>query len=445
MENNFDSSSERECSVCFFDLHLSAAGCHCSPDKYACLNHAKQLCPCAWGDKFFLFRYDISELNILVEALEGKLSAIYRWARLDLGLSLSSYVTRENMNIGDSHFDRVAVLEGLNAHSSVNSLNEQRDNETHKESHVNSSDQKKTVTGAALPSKDTEPSSASRISSHKVGSGNSQVKREETVLLALRAPQLNQVDKPRSVNPVRVKLTVKKTSLSEQDNVILLSDDEGDNPKKSVSDGRKETYAAEHLDLPKRLTSLDNKASFCVPGKDPSPSQPATDAAGTGEKAESLLPNAEKNSGSSCSIHVNDDLQRNHLKAGSNPPKIALDIGSGSVYGRNIQGSSNIGENRDHNVPNMMNDYQQQQPCGGGKSESGAPNLADNARALTGNASSSQNNMDRHYRQKGPRIAKVVRRVNCMVEPLEYGVVLSGKSWCNSQAIFPKGSAFLCC
>ena len=26
-----------------------------------------------------------------------------------------------------------------------------------------------------------------------------------------------------------------------------------------------------------------------------------------------------------------------------------------------------------------------------------------------------------------------------MVEPLEFGAVLSGKSWCNSQAIFPKG------
>ncbi|KAF8388696.1 hypothetical protein HHK36_025376 [Tetracentron sinense] len=42
--------------------------------------------------------------------------------------------------------------------------------------------------------------------------------------------------------------------------------------------------------------------------------------------------------------------------------------------------------------------------------------------------------------QKGsPRIAKVVQRMNSNIEPLEYGVLLSGKLWCNSQAIFLKG------
>ncbi|PHT41218.1 hypothetical protein CQW23_20072 [Capsicum baccatum] len=37
----------------------------------------------------------IEELNVLVDAVEGKLSAIYRWARQDLGLALSSYVNKE--------------------------------------------------------------------------------------------------------------------------------------------------------------------------------------------------------------------------------------------------------------------------------------------------------------------------------------------------------------
>ncbi|KAK1431364.1 hypothetical protein QVD17_07821 [Tagetes erecta] len=92
MDANFDSTNERECSVCYFDLHLSAAGCHnCSPEKYSCLNHANQFCSCSTGSKYFLFRYDMSDLGILVEALEGKLSAIYRWAKNDLGLSLTSY------------------------------------------------------------------------------------------------------------------------------------------------------------------------------------------------------------------------------------------------------------------------------------------------------------------------------------------------------------------
>ncbi|KAK6259948.1 hypothetical protein SCA6_014422 [Theobroma cacao] len=89
MDKNFNATGKRECSICFFDLYLSAAQCPCSSDRYSCLNHAKQLCFCTWTEKIFLYHYDISELNILVEALEGKFSAVYRWAREDLNLALS--------------------------------------------------------------------------------------------------------------------------------------------------------------------------------------------------------------------------------------------------------------------------------------------------------------------------------------------------------------------
>lgn len=90
MSKNFDASSKMECAVCFYDLHLSAAGCQCNPNKFSCLSHAKQLCSCPWSDKFFLFRYEMSELDLLIEALEGKLVAVYKWAREDIGLSLQS-------------------------------------------------------------------------------------------------------------------------------------------------------------------------------------------------------------------------------------------------------------------------------------------------------------------------------------------------------------------
>ncbi|KAL3531223.1 hypothetical protein ACH5RR_010545 [Cinchona calisaya] len=83
---------KRECSICRYDLHLSAIGCSCSPDRYACLLHAKNLCSCCWTARYLLFRYDINELNILVEALEGKLDAIYRWAKQKLGLRMNSDV-----------------------------------------------------------------------------------------------------------------------------------------------------------------------------------------------------------------------------------------------------------------------------------------------------------------------------------------------------------------
>ncbi|KAF8408758.1 hypothetical protein HHK36_004826 [Tetracentron sinense] len=86
MERDFDLTHERECFSCFYDLHLSAASCKCSPDRFACLKHADLLCSCEQGEKFALFRYNMDELNTLVKALEGKLNSISRWAYEDLGL-----------------------------------------------------------------------------------------------------------------------------------------------------------------------------------------------------------------------------------------------------------------------------------------------------------------------------------------------------------------------
>ncbi|CAA6657944.1 unnamed protein product [Spirodela intermedia] len=84
MEKNFDLSSERECFCCFYDLHLSAASCECSPSRFSCLNHAKSLCStCEPGKRFYVFRYDLDELNLLIEALEGNITAIYQWGLMD--------------------------------------------------------------------------------------------------------------------------------------------------------------------------------------------------------------------------------------------------------------------------------------------------------------------------------------------------------------------------
>ncbi|KDP26519.1 hypothetical protein JCGZ_17677 [Jatropha curcas] len=96
MDKNFDASSKRECSICFYDLHLSAVWCPCSADRYSCLKHSKQLCSCAWSEKIFLFRYEMSELNTLVEAVEGKLSAVYKWAKEVLKLSLFYSISEDS-------------------------------------------------------------------------------------------------------------------------------------------------------------------------------------------------------------------------------------------------------------------------------------------------------------------------------------------------------------
>ncbi|XP_042396116.1 lysine-specific demethylase JMJ703-like [Zingiber officinale] len=93
MDTNFNAEGTRECFMCHYDLHLSAAFCLCSPDRFACLFHAKNLCSCSWSMKRFLFLYEISELNVLLDALRGKSSAIHRWGVFDMKLSVSSLVS----------------------------------------------------------------------------------------------------------------------------------------------------------------------------------------------------------------------------------------------------------------------------------------------------------------------------------------------------------------
>ncbi|OMO83212.1 hypothetical protein CCACVL1_11500 [Corchorus capsularis] len=86
MEKDFDLESERECFSCFYDLHLSACTCKCSPERFACLKHVKNFCRCKDEDKFVLLRYTIEELKMLVNALEGGLDAVNVWASEDFGL-----------------------------------------------------------------------------------------------------------------------------------------------------------------------------------------------------------------------------------------------------------------------------------------------------------------------------------------------------------------------
>ncbi|KAL2535863.1 putative lysine-specific demethylase JMJ16 [Forsythia ovata] len=81
LEDDSMAATKRECSICLYDLYLSAIGCSCSPNRYACMRHSKQLCSCPWSAKCFYFRYGIEELNSLVAALEGNIKAIHIWAK----------------------------------------------------------------------------------------------------------------------------------------------------------------------------------------------------------------------------------------------------------------------------------------------------------------------------------------------------------------------------
>lgn len=79
MDSDFDLYKERECFSCFYDLHLSAVGCECSPERFSCLKHSNLFCLCGTNRRFALLRYTINELNKLVEALEGQPPAIEVW------------------------------------------------------------------------------------------------------------------------------------------------------------------------------------------------------------------------------------------------------------------------------------------------------------------------------------------------------------------------------
>lgn len=81
MEGDFDIKRERECFLCFYDLHMSASSCKCSPNRFACLTHAKDLCSCEGKERFVLLRHTLDELWSLVRALEGDPDGIETWAR----------------------------------------------------------------------------------------------------------------------------------------------------------------------------------------------------------------------------------------------------------------------------------------------------------------------------------------------------------------------------
>ncbi|XP_054811228.1 putative lysine-specific demethylase JMJ16 [Prosopis cineraria] len=467
MESSFDATSERECSVCYFDLHLSAAGCHCSPDQYSCLDHAKQFCSCALDSKFFLFRYDINELFILVEALEGKLSAVYRWAKLDLGLALTSCMSKDKSHCSNliqpskeimlrklrldssdlSGSSCGTMLKEMVLDPSVISIEDSHLIDVPIENLMTST--KSIDQGFIKPRKSAEdviPSGHSKELSTSNGwttscelTSHERYSEEESIIckatVASPVHQLPVGDTSYSLPLLPLAEHGPKKTPYGHDNVILLSDDETDEPKMTEIDIKK--------DISRRLIASCDKLNPCNYREDPDRTIPVTDAA---LKAENDVPQESMSSHSTYHLHVkqeHDIIQGAVLD--STPVDFSCKIGHGSAESvRQIQASS-TGESRDHCLNSSESCPLNPQHSGTlkPKNEDSHEKIgvcsADNARAVNGNLSCSPNNLGRYYRQKGPRIAKVVRRINCNVEPLEFGIVFSGKSWCNSRTIFPKG------
>ncbi|XP_058101595.1 putative lysine-specific demethylase JMJ16 [Magnolia sinica] len=491
MDVSFDATSERECSVCLYDLHLSAAGCQCSPDRFTCLNHAKKLCSCGWSERFFLFRYEISELNMLVEALGGKLSAIYRWAHLDLGLALSSYVTKdksqEPQSISKPSLERTKQNEhgSLNVVSSstvakisplcqetngsmsrITSFQEPKEREWIAPNGIDptgseadpSAVQKLNPSSATLASEDGRSVHMDKrteivysegrilqlrpLPKPEIGDCTLQLSEGYAVphsnLPTLPACQLSQEDmsytepsestsseqnslgcfksvpkgKPPSSNLNTIETKTNRISSVEDSGVIILSDDEDEDAHGSFMGRKMDESAVTNLETSTRLVNCDIKVVPCNYPKDP-----VSDAPERGDV--SLLTVKEKEGLLSHSVRVKIE---DHGKD-ENRVQFNFMMPNDTSHPQNPQPLG---------IAKPNNEDKDEKPVLGS-------GLILKDRAQQPIAGSTPNNHDRYCRQKGPRIAKVVRRINYTVEPLEYGIVFSGMLWSNSQAIFPKG------
>eukprot|EP01137_Pigoraptor_chileana_P023900 Opistho-2@90972 len=66
------SDDERECVVCRMASYWSCVACSCKPKRMACLDHAKELCPCAPANKTLLLRHSVAEMDALVAKLQSR-------------------------------------------------------------------------------------------------------------------------------------------------------------------------------------------------------------------------------------------------------------------------------------------------------------------------------------------------------------------------------------
>ncbi|KAJ6828781.1 uncharacterized protein M6B38_361210 [Iris pallida] len=471
MDVGFDANCERECVVCHYDLHLSAAGCPCSPDKFACLTHAKQLCSCAWSTRFFLCRYDIIELNTLVDAVGGKLSAIHRWGLSDLGLRLSSSVKKEKRTDPKLPLNRTTSTEATKpkdkgqssqsiascASRSYTSLQETTPAPQSSFSGVSKEKMSPTV--------DPKEPCLQGNSSSKTFQGNSSAKiggsQSLNALGVFVCSQQNQMISSHSLtegmhlSSSSSIISDKNTNISAKDgNVILLTDDAYEESKALHLNKEKDESNVKKSEALARLNCNAN-ITTCDALKDIVLARPETNASviSGSDKISQHVMEKSNNISTVASLEIKD--QR---KEGPSIPSSQLLVSvvkkpshsENSISGPIAKDISKFLAHKEESaigITNTGNHLQQPELVVSTKiNEDGkvepdsAPNQAHVGEVVTVGPSCLPSSIDRQNRmQKGPRVAKVVRKVNWTVEPLEYGVILSGKLWSTSQAIFPKG------
>ncbi|KAL5990567.1 hypothetical protein ACLOJK_011469 [Asimina triloba] len=355
MDADFDTACERECTICLYDLHLSAVGCRCCPEKYACLTHAKELCACPWGFRFFLFRYEMSELNSLVEALGGKLSAIYRWAHHHLGLTLSSHVAK---NRPEEHQPCCGSSEEC-----TKEINE--------------------VSVGAIASTAT-------ANNHRLCQGSNDTALH---LISIKPKEIEHRmnDKANSTVAATVPIQMQQTrnplptvSASNDGSSISTAcrKETIDQSRQCVQSGTTPKIEFREHNIPfEEVCSVRNSNISSFQVGQISRGMPCVKQ--TMKESAKLIPE----SGQSINSTV-EGYERNGFQ-----------LGRGDCLGSSFSMVLGRGNN---------------------------PSCASNA-------------LNQYYHHKGPCVTKMVQRINCTVQPLQYGVVIPGKLWSNSKAIFPKG------
>lgn len=538
MDTAFDANVERECFLCHYDLHLSAAGCSCSPDKFACLSHAKQLCGCDWNSRFFLFRYEVSELHTLVDALGGKLSAVHRWGVSNLGLSLTNCINK----------DKPRESKPVNRTVSQDAKKQVKELINHG---ISAGDEKKCSLSKEIktpmlqPSSSKAPKEVEKMANNSAGStimpvdpSSQQLPPKPTIVtpasLETCPPQssaplaiadqrsqsishrstaagssstsYNEISRKISPNPISLPTTTggqnsiscsslvsRVKNLSDSSVVLGLhaytdrlacnisaissSINDGKGAQVTRPDKLNRESSMEKQESVARLIKSDEKV-ICDSQTDSVLVTPETNASTMCERDIEMLEKPETNASAMCErdiemlekpvVNLAKELVTkvlNEQKEGTCHSTLLKQplptvYSQSASHGTNSNGIYNVKEisasisSREEScgpISNVCSPLNPQQFTGlirantetevGKDGSDRVHNLIDKGQSVIVGASCPPNSIDRHnnHSQKGPRMAKVVRRVKCSVEPLEYGVVLSGKLWSTSQTIFPRG------
>lgn len=489
MDASFDSDNERECVICHYDLHLSAAKCQCSPDKFACLIHAKQLCSCLWTMRSFLFRYEISELNVLLDALSGKLSAVHRWGLIDLGLSLSSYVKDKaqestQVHITNKEGGRPKYDPLVNQKSSTGDARDGSSKEfgtskleplggmKERSIKAHSLENIRCTNAAAeslQPITSTDLSAISQQSftvgslHHIAGSksSNATAVASSNPLHSSDGKSNASIFQTNSKGGAETKhMSVPYLAKTEPQTCITLGAVEVKDANKLFSDKVTVEPSTRCSETLSRLMTCEDKVASCISHKDQALFTPQTNASLLSDKEISMLPVVEASSTNLnttfLDANVQEDLtlekdfpnlsdQQTFTLSPEKSSECAKPVNT-TINGppgypffvKEIHDNDSLGVHHQH--PQLSGGEKQTYESKGKIESNPGCNWADRVNPVATSSSYRQNYLDRYNcQQKGPRMAKVVRRVSCNVEALEYGVVLSGKLWSTRQAIFPKG------